>query len=190
MSHLAKPDEDDDYILRHGQARFQAFSSDQSYSSDSGVSLTRTVAVASPEATRGSLRRDYSHNLSQNLRSGPQTPTEERRNNLQGGRDSVASKRIPMRQNDEPNDSGRNTLRRAAGSANGQGKSKDYSAGGSNANGNVNSNNFTDFFGWDVFQIVMHNPTTAHRLLKFCQSRACGETMEFLQKVSNVPYDV
>lgn len=44
-------------------------------------------------------------------------------------------------------------------------------------------NNVTDFFGSDVFHIVLHNPTTAHRLLKFSQSRACGENMEFLQKV-------
>ncbi len=43
--------------------------------------------------------------------------------------------------------------------------------------------NVTDFFSSDVFQMVIHNPTTAHRFLKFCQSRACGENMEFLQKV-------
>ncbi|KAF4631866.1 hypothetical protein G7Y89_g6263 [Cudoniella acicularis] len=41
----------------------------------------------------------------------------------------------------------------------------------------------TDFFGPDVFRIVLQNPTTAHRLQRFCQSRACGENMEFLQKV-------
>jgi hypothetical protein len=35
---------------------------------------------------------------------------------------------------------------------------------------------------------VIHNPATAHRFLKFCQSRACGENMEFLQKVSLVFY--
>jgi hypothetical protein len=43
--------------------------------------------------------------------------------------------------------------------------------------------NITDFFSSEVFHIVLHNPTTAHRLLRFCQSRACGENMEFLQKV-------
>lgn len=42
----------------------------------------------------------------------------------------------------------------------------------------------TDFFGSEVYQIVLRNPTTAHRLLKFCQHRACGENMEFLEKVS------
>jgi hypothetical protein len=40
-----------------------------------------------------------------------------------------------------------------------------------------------DFFGADIFRIVLHNPTTAHRFLKFCQSRSCGENMEFLEKV-------
>lgn len=41
----------------------------------------------------------------------------------------------------------------------------------------------TDFFSSEIFHIVLHNPTTAHRFLKFCQSRACGETIEFLQRV-------
>lgn len=40
-----------------------------------------------------------------------------------------------------------------------------------------------DFFSPEVFQIVLHNPTTAHQLLKFSQSRLCGENMEFLEKV-------
>jgi hypothetical protein len=45
-------------------------------------------------------------------------------------------------------------------------------------------NGFTDFFSQEVFQIVLHNPTTAHRFMKFCESRACPENIEFLQKVS------
>ena len=40
-----------------------------------------------------------------------------------------------------------------------------------------------DFFGHEVFQTVLHNPTTAHQLLLFSQSRLCGENMEFLEKV-------
>ena len=47
----------------------------------------------------------------------------------------------------------------------------------------TNGMNITDFFSSEVFQIVIRNPTTAHRFLKFCQSRVCGENMEFLQKV-------
>jgi hypothetical protein len=42
---------------------------------------------------------------------------------------------------------------------------------------------FADFFGAEIFQIVLHNPSTAHQLLKFSQSRFCGENMEFLEKV-------
>ena len=38
----------------------------------------------------------------------------------------------------------------------------------------------------EVFQIVLHNPTTAHRLLKFSQARMCGENMEFLEKVGQL----
>lgn len=40
-----------------------------------------------------------------------------------------------------------------------------------------------DFFGAEVFQIVLHNPTTAHQLKKFAQERLCGENLEFLEKV-------
>jgi hypothetical protein len=47
-----------------------------------------------------------------------------------------------------------------------------------------------DFFSAEVFQIVLHNPTTAHRFLRFCQSRDCGENMEFLQKVLFNPFGV
>jgi hypothetical protein len=42
---------------------------------------------------------------------------------------------------------------------------------------------FTDFFSSEIFHLVLRNPTTAHRFLKFCQSRDCGENIEFLQKV-------
>lgn len=38
-------------------------------------------------------------------------------------------------------------------------------------NGGTSNNNFTDFFSSEVFHIVLHNPTTAHRLLRFCQVR-------------------
>ncbi|KAG9235145.1 hypothetical protein BJ875DRAFT_483491 [Amylocarpus encephaloides] len=61
------------------------------------------------------------------------------------------------------------------------------SAGGS-GNGNPNGtrmpiSRITDFFSPEVFHVVLKNPTTAHRLMRFAQSRACGENMEFLQIV-------
>lgn len=40
-----------------------------------------------------------------------------------------------------------------------------------------------DFFGAEVFQSVLHNPTTFHQLLQFSKSRLCGENLEFLEKV-------
>lgn len=40
-----------------------------------------------------------------------------------------------------------------------------------------------DFFSYEIFQIVRRNPTTAHQLLKFSESRLCGENIEFLSKV-------
>ena len=52
-------------------------------------------------------------------------------------------------------------------------------------NGSFDKKNdaFADFFSSEVFQIVLHNPATAHRMLKFSQARMCGENMEFLEKV-------
>ncbi len=41
-----------------------------------------------------------------------------------------------------------------------------------------------DLFSPEVFQIVLHNPATAHQLLKFSQARMSGENMEFLERVS------
>lgn len=40
-----------------------------------------------------------------------------------------------------------------------------------------------DFFAAEVLQVVLHNPATSHQLLRFSQSRLCGENMEFLEKV-------
>ncbi|TLD08348.1 uncharacterized protein PgNI_07300 [Pyricularia grisea] len=40
-----------------------------------------------------------------------------------------------------------------------------------------------DFFGPNIYQVVLQDPITAHQLLKFSESRLCGENLEFLQKV-------
>ncbi|KAL9034675.1 MAG: hypothetical protein Q9214_006941 [Letrouitia sp. 1 TL-2023] len=47
----------------------------------------------------------------------------------------------------------------------------------------VERSGLADFFSGEVFRIVLHNPTTAHRLKKFSQARMCGENMEFLEQV-------
>lgn len=40
-----------------------------------------------------------------------------------------------------------------------------------------------EFFSTTVFQAALYNPTISHQLLKFGQSRLCGENMEFLARV-------
>lgn len=47
----------------------------------------------------------------------------------------------------------------------------------------ASSTRLANFFGQEVFQIVLHNPTTSHQLTKFCQTRFCGENMDFLERV-------
>lgn len=47
----------------------------------------------------------------------------------------------------------------------------------------TSTSKIADFFGHEVFQIVLRNPTTAHQLKKFAQSRLCGENLEFLEMV-------
>lgn len=41
-----------------------------------------------------------------------------------------------------------------------------------------------EFFSHTTFQIVLQNPTIAHQLLMFGQSRLCGENLEFLARVT------
>ncbi|KAK7942929.1 uncharacterized protein PG986_012042, partial [Apiospora aurea] len=45
------------------------------------------------------------------------------------------------------------------------------------------SSRLPDFFSQQVFQVVLHNPATAHHLLKFSENRVCSENVEFLAKV-------
>ncbi|KAF9876405.1 blue light receptor [Colletotrichum karsti] len=48
---------------------------------------------------------------------------------------------------------------------------------------NGSANRTVDFFGPGIFQVVLHNPTTSHQLLKFAEARFCSESVEFLKKV-------
>ena len=52
-----------------------------------------------------------------------------------------------------------------------------------NSNAGPGGAGVADFFSPEIFQIVLHNPTTSHQLVRFSQSRFCGENMEFLEKV-------
>lgn len=52
------------------------------------------------------------------------------------------------------------------------------------ADADAMANSMPEFFSTSVFQVVLRNPAIAHQLLRFSQSRLCGEHMEFLARVS------
>jgi len=54
---------------------------------------------------------------------------------------------------------------------------------GIHANASTSKLGIPDFFSRDVVQMVLRNPTTAHRLRQYAQSRGSSESMEFLSKV-------
>lgn len=54
---------------------------------------------------------------------------------------------------------------------------------GSGGGSQVGVGAMPDFFGNATFQVVLHNPTTAHQLLKFAESRLCAENVEFLARI-------
>ena len=47
------------------------------------------------------------------------------------------------------------------------------------------ANKMPEFFSYTVFQIVLQNPTIAHQLLRFAQSRLAGESLMFLERLSS-----
>jgi phototropin len=50
---------------------------------------------------------------------------------------------------------------------------------------NSSGSRLPDFFSNEVFQIVLHNPLTSHRLLQFSRSRLCAENMEYLAAIDH-----
>ncbi len=66
-----------------------------------------------------------------------------------------------------------------------EGSASSRNGTGTTLNSSAHGHSMADFFSAEVFNIVIHNPTTAHRFKRFCQSRACGENMEFLEKVGS-----
>ncbi len=48
----------------------------------------------------------------------------------------------------------------------------------------ISPSKLPDFFSQTVFQTVLQNPTISHQLLKYSQTRLCGENMEFLASVN------
>lgn len=133
--------------------------------SDSAISINRTAPLPPPSPLTSHPTSPRKEKMSSNRRpnsSGGQASSTGSRSD----RDNRNSMRGVKESDDESSRSGNATTASTAPSSRG------------GMNGNI-----TDFFSSEVFHIVLHNPTTAHRLLRFCQSRACGENMEFLQKV-------
>jgi hypothetical protein len=169
-SHVPQLSESIDQVIQSGQS-LSAFQPNPR-GSESNISTNRTTALPPlpPSPPRSSRSRPSSPRQDQvrsPLRSSPPASSTERRRvtSDRGARDTSTYMKSPSRGDDEAS-----------------GSSKSETLVGSAPAGN-NAMIITDFFSSEVFQIVIHNPITAHRLLKFCQSRACGENMEFLQKV-------
>jgi hypothetical protein len=134
-------------------------------------SINRTQPLP-PMTASSNYRTDYTNT------SPPPIRKRDERHVLPRGysNENALSRRRSVRQDDDESSSERSartaTLNGSPGSAH-----------GNRAFTGSKPANITDFFSPEVFRVVLHNPTTAHRLLRFCQSRACGENMEFLQKV-------
>ncbi len=130
---------------------------------NSHVSINKTAPLPPLQITSSPQRE-----RSMSLRSSSQIQYDERRlgsSRSELAMDFAVPKKLPLKEVVEsPSSSG----------------SQDRAA---SQNRSRRLSNVTDFFNPEIFHIVLQNPTTAHRLLRFCQSRACGENMEFLQKV-------
>jgi hypothetical protein len=172
-SHIPEMSESIDQVIQSGQS-LSAFELRNPRESESNVSTNKSNASPplppSPSASpssRSKLSNPRQDQTPFSLRSNPPLSSTERFGTTLNHeeRDNVASRKGSSRGEDEASRS-----------------SKSETLAGSAAAGN-NGMNTTDFFSSEVFQIIIHNPTTAHRFLKFCQTRACGENMEFLQKV-------
>lgn len=147
-----------DQVIQSGQS-LAANSLGNPRDSDSHLSLNKTAPLPPVSMSNGNHRRDKTVS---NPRSSTHAGQENRRGWSSGPRtETPSSRNVSVRQSDEASASSRSGTGTVAGSSN---------------NGNSGAN-MADFFSSEVFSIVIHNPTTAHRFLRFCQSRACGENM-------------
>ncbi|KAE9363619.1 hypothetical protein N431DRAFT_564246 [Stipitochalara longipes BDJ] len=124
-----------------------------SHASDSNLSINRTAPLPPLSPSKRSHR-----NVQSTSQTGKRGDSPSRRT------DTVSSRNASIRRSEE-------------------GSASSRTGTGTTLNGSGLGGNMADFFSSEIFNIVIHNPTTAHRFLRFCQSRACGENMEFLQKI-------
>lgn len=141
-------------------------------SSHSSSNGKNSKSAAAPPIVSSPVKPRRDHVAAPSMPPTSESGQDERRATMRGQeKDGGISKKSSMTQSDE-------------GSTTSSGNNKTLNGSATGLNGR---NDLTDFFSAEVFQIVLHNPTTAHRFLRFCQSRACGENMEFLQKVRVTP---
>ncbi|KUJ16946.1 uncharacterized protein LY89DRAFT_616615 [Mollisia scopiformis] len=142
-----------DQVIQSGQSLQPVNAQDNK--THSNISLNRTSPLPPLPQSSGSPRRENG------MRPTSHSSYDDQRAGSSGrGAERESPKKKSMRQSDGSSRSGQTAVVTAPG-----------------------RDNMADFFSWEVFQIVLHNPTTAHRFLRFCQSRACGENMEFLQQI-------
>ncbi len=146
-----------DQVIQSGQSF--AVPDEHPRASDSNLSINRTAPLPPLLPTNTSHRNVQA--ISQAVHN------ETRGNSPPRGMDTVSSRNASVRQSEE-------------------GSASSRTGTGTTLNSSGLGSNMADFFSSEIFNIVIHNPTTAHRFLRFCQSRACGENMEFLQKVRSI----
>jgi hypothetical protein len=152
-----------DQVIQDGQTLSPT---PDSHYSHSNVSINKTTPLPPLLSSPSGPRREH---VALSMQSNSQELQDERRALSRGQeKDGGSNKKVSTRQSGK------------GGSSSDSGNTTTLSGSGT---GVGTRNDITDFFSSEVFQIVLHNPTTAHRFLRFCQSRDCGENMEFLQKV-------
>lgn len=136
---------------------------------------------SSPRFVRERLVRDYSgDNEYDNYRPHP-SPQRERWTSPQ--------RHIPIKiaeRNDSPGEDEEHDVRKLEFQLESLAENSTYepsvSTQPTSSSGN-NASRMADFFGPEVYQIVLNNPTTQHQLKKFAQARLCSENLEFLERV-------
>jgi phototropin len=152
-----------DQVIQDGQTLPPA---PDSHYSHSNVGTSKTTPLPPLLASPSNPRREH---VALSMQSNSQAWQDERR--------------APSRVQEKDGGSNKKLSTRQGGKGSSGNKSGNTTTLSGSGTGVGTQNDITDFFSSEVFQIVLHNPTTAHRFLRFCQSRDCGENMEFLQKV-------
>ncbi|TLD18069.1 hypothetical protein PspLS_10536 [Pyricularia sp. CBS 133598] len=137
-----------------------------------GCYLDNFYSEDQPGLPRGDIPRRKSSFKGTQKTSSKKSSFQERLNSAQSGQrqPNVLRRR---RHSDELGD-----VRRG-------GSTKSKESDGQHSVATSGSARMPDFFGPNIYQVVLQDPITAHQLLKFSESRLCGENLEFLQKIDH-----